>query len=71
MGSVVEDIDPGGGGSKGVGDVFKAVTQAVLLFREDTWVLIPKMDRALSSLQHRVARRITGRQLMRRGYGSW
>ena len=29
------------------------------------------MERSLSSLQHRVARRLNGRQLRRRGSGSW
>ena len=67
MGAVVADVDPGGGGSKGVGNVLKAVTQAVLLFRSDTRLLTPRMDRALSSFQHRVSRRLTRRQLRIRG----
>ena len=37
------------------GYFFMSVTQAVLLFRAETWVLAPRMERALSSFQHRVA----------------
>ena len=33
----------------------KAVAQAVLLFRAETWFLTPRMERALDSFQHRVA----------------
>ena len=33
------------------------------------WVLTPRMERALSSFQHRVAQWITGRQPRRRGVG--
>ena len=71
MGAVVADFEPGGGGSEGVGTFFKAVTQAVLLFGAETWVLTPSMYQALSSFQHRVARRITGRHPRRQGGGSW
>ena len=39
---------------------FKAVVQVVLLFKLETWVLTPRMGRALGSFQHRVARQITG-----------
>ena len=53
------------------GHFLKAVTQEVLLFGAETWVLTPSMERALSSLQYRVAQRLTGRQPRRRGYGSW
>ena len=52
------------------GHFSKAVTQAVLFFGEETWVLTPRMKRALSSLQHRVSQRLTGRQPRRRGGGS-
>ena len=40
-GAVVADFDMGGGGSEGVGTFFKAVTQAVLLFGAETWVMTP------------------------------
>ena len=53
------------------GQFFKAVTQAVLLFGAETWVLTPRMERALGSFQHRVARRLTSRQPRRRVGGSW
>ena len=41
------------------------------MFGAETWVLTPRIERALSSFQHRVARRITGRHPRRRGDGSW
>ena len=37
------------------GSFYKAVAQAVLLFGAETWVLTPRMERALDSFQHRVA----------------
>ena len=51
----VADIEPGGGRSEGVGTFLKAVTQAVLLFGVETWVITTRMEQALSSYQHRVA----------------
>ena len=48
LGAVVADSDPVGGGSKGVGTFFKAVTQAVLFFGAEMWVLTPRMEQALS-----------------------
>ena len=49
------------------GKVFKAVAQAVLLFGSETWVLTPRIERALESFHHGAALRITGRQPRRRG----
>ena len=46
---------------------YNAVTQAVLLFGAETWVLTPRMEKALDSFQSRVARNITGRQPRRGG----
>ena len=42
------------------GHLFKAAVQAVLIFGSDTWVLTPRMERALGIFQHSFARRITG-----------
>ena len=39
-----------------------AVTQAILLFGSETWVLIARMEKDLDSFQSRVARKIMGRQ---------
>ena len=47
------------------------MVQAMLMFGLETWVLTPRMGWALGGLQHRVARRITGRQPKRREYGGW
>ena len=51
------------------GNVFKAVVQQVLLFGTETWVVMPRMEQALSSFMHGAARRITGRQ-PRQGWDS-
>ena len=52
------------------GNFFKAVVQAVLLFRAETWVLTPRIERALDSFMHRDARRITGKQPRIGGLGN-
>ena len=41
---------------------YTAVTQQVLLFGEESWVLTKKVEYALDAFQGRVARRLTGRQ---------
>ena len=66
-GRLLRNLRREGADPKVSGHLFKAVTQAVLLFGAETWVLTPRMELALSSFQHRVARRITGRQPMRQG----
>ena len=71
MGAVEADFEPVGGRYEGVREFFKALTQAVLLFREEMWVLTPRMERVLSSFQHRVVRRLTGRHPRGKGGGSW
>ena len=43
----------------------------MLLFGAETWVLIHRMERALSIFQHKVARRLFGRKPRRKGGGSW
>ena len=50
---------------------YTAVTQQVLLFRAETWVLTRKMESALDAFQGRVARRLTGRQPRRGRDGRW
>ena len=69
LGAFVVDIEPGGVGSEGVGTFLKSVAQAVLLFGAEMWVLTPRMEQALDSFQHRVARRLTGRHTRRQGMG--
>ena len=50
---------------------FAALAQAVLLFGAETWVLTPRMEKALDSFHSRVARRINRRQPRQRKDGSW
>ena len=47
------------------------VTQAVLLFRAETWVLAAKMEKALDTFQARFTRKLTGRQPRRGIDGTW
>ena len=68
---VVADFDPGRADTKVSGHFLKAVTKAVLLSKAETWVLTPRMERALSNFQHRVAPRLNGRQTRIREDGSW
>ena len=48
-----------------------AMTQQVLLFGAETWVLTKNMESALDAFQGRVARTLTGRQPRRRRDGRW
>ena len=50
---------------------YTAVTQAVLILGVETWVLTPRMKKAMDSFQSRVARKITGRQPRRNKDRSW
>ena len=43
------------------GHFFKAVVQAVLLFKAEMWVLTPRMEHSLSIFQHRVTQHLTVR----------
>ena len=60
MGAVVNNLEKGGGETKGVGMFFKEVVQAVLLFGSDMWVMTPRTGGAIGGSQHRVAICITG-----------
>ena len=48
-----------------------AMTQQVLLFGAESWVLTGKMEAALDAFQGRVARRLTGRIPRRGRDGKW
>ena len=47
------------------------MTQQVLLFGAETWVLTRRMEAALDAFQGRVARRLTGRMPRRGRDGKW
>ena len=53
------------------GTLFKAVVKAVLLFGSEMWVLTPHTVRTMRVLQHRVSRRLTGKQLRQLPGGGW
>ena len=71
LGTAEADTEQGRGGQENIGEFFKAVVQHVLLFGAETWVLNPRIERALDSFMHGDARRITGRQTWRGGDGKW
>ena len=48
-----------------------AVSQQVLLFGAETWVLMEKLEKALDAFQGRVARKLTGRQAQSGRNGGW
>ena len=50
---------------------YTAVTQQVLLFRAESWVLTKNMESALDAFQGRVAQRLTGRHPRRGRDGEW
>ena len=50
---------------------YTSVAQEILLFGAETWVLTPRMEKALESFQSRVASRITGRQPRQKEDGRW
>ena len=51
--------------------LYTAVTQAVLLFGAETWVLTPRMEKSLESFQSWVGMKITGRQPRQRKDDIW
>ena len=54
-----------------LGNFFEAVVHQVLLFGAETWVVSPRMERALSAFIHGAARRITEIQPRRGRDGKW
>ena len=42
------------------GRLYVAVVQAVLLFGSETWVLTPRLEKALEGFHHRASRRMAG-----------
>ena len=53
------------------GAFLKGVVKQVLLFGAETWVVTPRMERALSGFLHGAARRLTGRQARRGRNSAW
>ena len=53
------------------GNFFKAVVQQVLLFGAETWVVTPRLERALNSFMHGAMRQITGRHPRIGWDGKW
>ena len=55
----------------GVGDIFKVVVQALLLFGLEMWVMTPRTGWALGGFHYRMAQIITGRQPCQISNSSW
>ena len=53
------------------GMFFKSVIQQILLFGDETWVVTPRMEKALSGFIYGAARRLTGRQARKGINGKW
>ena len=51
--------------------IYLAVVQSVLIYRSETWVLTPRMKRALGGFHHRVERRLKGRQPQKEQDRGW
>ena len=60
-----------GADAKTSGMFHVAVVQQILLYGSESWVLTPRILKALESFHHRVARRITGRMPRRLQNGTW
>ena len=54
-----------------MGRLYVAVLHEILLFRLETWVLIPRMSRTLGGFHHQVVQQIMGNTLKRRPDGRW
>ena len=59
-----------GADAKTYGMFCVAVVQSVFIFGLDTWVLMPRILKALENLRNRAARRISGRVPRQKNNGS-
>ena len=71
MGYFSEDLVTGKGKHAGVRDFLKVVVQVVLIFGLETWVVTPRIGRALGIFQNRVDHCLTERHQRRLWVGSW
>ena len=71
LGAAEADTEQGRGRQESVGEFFKAVVQQVLMFGAETWVVTPRIERALKSFMHGTVRRITGRHPQIGWDGKW
>ena len=53
------------------GLIYLSVVQLVMLYRSETWVMTPCIERVLDGFHHRVTCRMTGRQPQRGRDGLW
>ena len=54
-----------------VGMFYVAVVQAVIIFESETWVLTPRLEKALEGFHHRVVRRMRGMVPKCQRDGTW
>ena len=51
--------------------LYKSVSQSVLLYGSESWVVMGEMLNVLEGFHHQVARRITGMMVQRTTIGEW
>ena len=54
-----------------LGKIYLTAVKSVLLYRSETWVLTPCMQRVLGGYYHRATHRLTGRQTRKGRYRGW
>ena len=64
-------LDREGADARLAGKFYAAVAQAVLLFGSETWVVTPRILKALEGFHHQVAQRISGLIGRRARDGTW
>ena len=70
MGAAWEATSEGGGGADSIGNFYRGVVQAVLLFVVDTWVLTETTSKRLEGDYVSFLRQVTHKQEMRQRHGS-
>ena len=71
MGMFIQDFGAGGGRPRNLGNFYKVVVRATLLFGLDTWVENPRIGRNLGGFHHRVYCSMAGMHTKRDMTGRW
>ena len=53
------------------GIIYTAVVQMVLLYGSESWVMSPRIGKAMGIIHHREIRRLTGQMPHLNRYGTW
>ena len=71
MGTADEYLGIEGSDKRTVGRFYDAVVQEVLLFGSKTWVLTPRLEKALTGFHHRATRWMAGMGIKRQLNWTW